>query len=191
MNGLYSVGYFLISSLFGLMTFVLWARLFIRFFAIGTFHPFSQTIYKLTAGAILPIQKHITRYHYTRGRFDLDCFIVLIACELLQFTIMSFCFLNHSLSFIDIGLYVLVDVIVQPCNLLFYAIIIRTVMSWINPLRQDALSSLLLMVTEPLLRRIRRALPNTGVMDFSPIVAIMALKAVTIVVSSLLPMPLV
>lgn len=191
MGGLYSVGYFLISSLFSLITFLLWARLFIRFFAVGTFHPFSQTIYKLTARAMLPIQKNITRNQYARGRYDVDCLILLVICEILKFTIINLCFFKFSLSFVYVCLYVLADLIAQPCNLLFYAIIIRTVMSWIYPLQQDAFSSLLFLVTEPLLRTMRRALPNTGLMDFSPIAAIILLKALTILVSSLLPFPLV
>ena len=191
MTGLYSVGYFLLSSVFSLITFVLWARLFIRFFAVGTFHPFSQTIYKLTAKVIMPIQKNITRNQYVRGRYDLDCFILLVLCEILKFTIINLWFFKYSLSFIYVGIYVLADLIVQPCNILFYAIIIRTLMSWIYPFRQDAFSSLLFMVTEPLLRTVRRALPNTGLMDFSPIGAMIALKAVTILVSGLLPFPLV
>lgn len=191
MSGLYSAGYFLISSLFGLITFVLWARLFIRFFAVGTFHPFSQSIYKLTASFIFPIQKHITKNQSVRGRYDWDCFILLILVELLKFTIINLCFFKYSLSFFSVGLFVLADVIIQPCNLLFYAIIIRTLMSWLYPFRQDAFSSVLFLVTEPLLRLMRRALPNTGMMDFSPIAAILAIKVVTILVSSLLPFPLV
>ena|SRR3989338_5479485 len=191
MSGLYSAGYFLISSLFSLITFVLWARLFIRFFAVGTFHPFSQSIYKLTASFIFPIQKHITKNQYVRGRFDWDCFILLILVEVLKFTLINLCFFKYSLSLIYVGLFVVADVIVQPCNLLFYAIIIRTLMSWLYPFRQDAFSSVLFMVTEPLLKLMRRSLPKTGMMDFSPIAAILAIKVVTILVSSLLPFPLV
>ncbi|MES2211757.1 MAG: YggT family protein, partial [Pseudomonadota bacterium] len=43
------------------------------------------------------------------------------------------------------------------------------------------------LVTEPLLRTIRKVLPSLGAIDISPIVAILALKSIEIFASSLLP----
>lgn len=190
MGNLFSVGYFIISSIFGLMTFVLWARLFIRYFAIGTFHPFSQTIFKLTAATVGPIQKTITRNRFIQGRYDVDCILLLLFCEILKFLLANVLFLTMSLSIIDILVYAAVDTITQGLNLMFYAVIIRTVMSWIYPFRQDALSSALFLVTEPLFKWVRGRLPKTGIMDFSPFVVMIALKAMTILVSTILPLPI-
>lgn len=190
MNSFSSVGLFLIGTLFSLITFILWARLFIRYFAVGTFHPLSQSIYTLTAPAISPIHKHITRGVGARSRYDLACFTLLVLCELLKFTLINLLFLNNVLSFASLLLYTLLDLIIQPCNLLFYAIIIRALMSWFNPDLRHPISSLLLIITEPLLRTIRNVLPPMGMLDLSPFVAVILLKAITIFATGLVPFPI-
>lgn len=190
MSGLSSVGYFLVMSLFSAMSFVLWARLFIRYFAIGPFHPLSQTIYTLTAPIITPIQKHIIRGQVARSRYDLACLAVLIVFELLKFSIINVVFLNGALTLPEVLLYTIIDLIIQPCNLLFYAIIIRTVLSWLNPDWHHPMVSLIVMVTEPILKKFRNALPYFGMLDLSPLFAIIVLKAITIFAASLVSLPI-
>lgn len=187
MSSLSSVGYFLISNLFSMVLFVLWARFFIRYFAIGTFHPFSQTIYTLTAPVVAPIQRNITRDMGGRSRYDFACLMLIIIGELLKLTAINLLFLNSTLAFNNILIYAIVDMIVAPCNILFYAVILRAVMSWINPSLQNPLANLLFMVTEPLLRTIRKVVPTLGMVDLSPIVAMLLLKSIEIFLSGLFP----
>lgn len=190
MSSISSVGYFLVSNLFSVVLFVLWARFFIRYFAIGTFHPFSQTIYTLTAPVIAPIQKNITRNMGGRSRYDFACLMLMIIGELLKLTVINVLFLNSTLSFNGLLIYTFADMIVQPCTILFYAIILRAIMSWINPTWQNPLGNLLFLVTEPLLRTIRKVVPTLGMVDLSPVVAILILKSIEIFVSGLLPFPI-
>ena len=190
MNALSSVSFFLVTNLFIAMLFILWARLFIRYFAIGTFHPFSQTVYTLTAPVIAPIQKHLTRSKSARGRYDLACLILLIFCELFKFATLNILFLNHTLSLSYILIYTAVDLVIQPCKILFYAIIIRSLLSWFSPHSHNPLTSLLFLITEPILRKIRQVLPTLGALDLSPIVAILALKSIEIFASAALPIPI-
>lgn len=70
------------------------------------------------------------------------------------------------------------------CNLvLLYqlAIIVRIILSWF-PLKPDGavarIADLLVAVTEPVLGPLRRILPRTGVIDLSPIVALLLLQLV-------------
>ena len=187
MSGLTSVSLFLISTLFSLLTFVLWARVFIRYFSISPFSPLSQSIFNLTNPVITPIQRHITRSKGTHGPYDITCLLVLVICTLLKYTLLNLLILHRILSPMDIIFYTMIDMIVQPCNILFYLIIVRTIMSWINPLSQSPLASLLVAMTEPLLRFIRQKLPTTGMIDFSPFIAIIGLKCIEIFCLSVLP----
>lgn len=190
MNSLTSIGYFLITTLFSLVTFVLWCRLFIRYFSISRFSPFYQSIYQLTNPVIIPIQQHIFHHTGSRGPYDWATLALLIICELLKFTILNFFFLNDAFTFFNIALFTLADLITQPCNILFYAILIRVVMSWFNPDWHNPFASVLIAVTEPPLRMIRRVLPNFGMIDFSPLVAIVALKIIELFALGLLPFPM-
>ncbi len=50
-------------------------------------------------------------------------------------------------------------------------ILARVLMSWLNPRFEGPVARLLYATTEPILAPIRRILPSTGMVDFSPIVA--------------------
>lgn len=54
-----------------------------------------------------------------------------------------------------------------------WIIIIRALLSWVNPDPWNPIVRFLYQVTEPVLRPIRRRLPATGI-DFSPVVVILA-----------------
>lgn len=55
-----------------------------------------------------------------------------------------------------------------------WVIVIRSLLSWVNPDPGNPLVRLLYQVTEPVLRPIRRRLPQTGI-DFSPVVVILGI----------------
>ena len=55
-------------------------------------------------------------------------------------------------------------------------IIIRTVMSWFSPRPTNALAIYLYRVTEPILAPLRQIMPRTGMIDFSPLLAILLLQ---------------
>ena len=70
-------------------------------------------------------------------------------------------------------------VLSQLINLLVLLIIIRALLSWFMQLGRDPLTRLLLDITDPILTPIRnltsRIVPGIPI-DFSPIIAIMALQ---------------
>jgi YggT family protein len=55
-----------------------------------------------------------------------------------------------------------------------WIIIIRALLSWVNPDPWNPIVRFLYQVTEPVLRPIRQRLPFTGI-DFSPVVVILAI----------------
>ena len=61
-------------------------------------------------------------------------------------------------------------------NIYMWLIIIRAVASWFSPDPYNPIYQFLIRVTEPVLGYIRRILPlRTGMMDLSPIVALLAI----------------
>lgn len=61
-------------------------------------------------------------------------------------------------------------------NLYIIIIIVRTVLSWFNPNPYSPGMTFLIRITDPVLYRIRRFLPLSGVgLDLSPIIAIFGL----------------
>ena len=59
----------------------------------------------------------------------------------------------------------------------------RVLVSWIDPRARNAVSRYLVALTEPMLAPIRRLLPQTGMMDFSPLILMLGLGLLLRVVS--------
>ncbi len=61
-------------------------------------------------------------------------------------------------------------------HILFLSIFARIILSWIDQTGSSRLSQILHEITEPILMPIRRIMPNTGMFDLSPMVAIILLQ---------------
>jgi len=51
----------------------------------------------------------------------------------------------------------------------------RVILSWVDPMARISISRYIMAMTEPLLAPIRRVLPQTGSIDFAPLVLMVAL----------------
>ena len=71
------------------------------------------------------------------------------------------------------------------CWLLSILIIMRSVLSWFWPRPTNVLMIYLYKATEPFLRPLRRIIPRTGMVDFSPLLAILILYLISLVLSRL------
>ena len=68
---------------------------------------------------------------------------------------------------------------------LYIALIGRVVVSWLNLGADNPLVAILYQVTEPILAPIRRVLPAFGMLDFSPIVALILIGIIQWIVGTL------
>jgi len=71
-------------------------------------------------------------------------------------------------------------------GVLFWAILIRTLLSWFNLGGSQPIFRLLLEITEPVLAPIRRVLPTPGMLDFSPLVALLLIPFISKILYSLI-----
>ncbi len=77
-------------------------------------------------------------------------------------------------------------------TLYMWVVIIRVLLSWVNPDPYNPIVQFLHSVTDPVLYKIREKLPMTGIgLDFSPIILILAIQFLKIfLIQSLLDMAL-
>ena len=75
-------------------------------------------------------------------------------------------------------------------EILTWLIVIRALLSWVRPRRLSRgwrlVEEFLYETTEPVLAPIRRVLPMTGGIDFSPVVAIVLIYLVLLILGGLL-----
>lgn len=70
---------------------------------------------------------------------------------------------------------------------LFVAILGRVIISWVNLSPYNPIVVALYQITEPILAPIRRVLPQMGMIDLSPMVAIIVMEIVRVVLLRLIP----
>jgi len=72
-------------------------------------------------------------------------------------------------------------------SVLTWAIIIRALLSWFSFSGAQPVFRLLVEITEPVLAPIRRVLPTAGMLDFSPLVALLLIQVISGILLSQLP----
>jgi YggT family protein len=77
----------------------------------------------------------------------------------------------------------LTGIILTVLQLYTIIIVIRILMTWFPPLTGTVLYEFLSDLTDPYLNIFRRIIPPVGMIDFSPIVAILALQALGMLIA--------
>jgi YggT family protein len=190
MSGLIAVGYFLISLLFDVILFTLWTRVALRYLRISSLNPFSRLIYTLTNPIIGPLYSLFRYKDIAKQRYDWPVLIIIFLVEILKVVILCYVVFQALFPFVYILLYALADFIIQPCNLLFFAILIRVIMSYINPFWNHPIADFLRALTEPLLILGRKIIPDISGFDFSPFIMMIILKVITLFINASLPLRL-
>ncbi|MGQ3892226.1 YggT family protein [Legionella sp. CNM-4043-24] len=191
MAGILSVAYFLVTLIFSLVLFVLWLRIALRYFRVSALHPMGHAIYRLTS----PLFKTLETRFYAGKRlpqYDWLTLLVIVVIEFIKFLLLGWLVYGTTLPLLYLILFVAADLIVQPCNLLFYALLIRVILSWVNPeWQRHPAADILKLVTNPLLLLGRKIIPDISGFDFGPIIVLAGLKVITLFISASMPLPLV
>jgi len=74
---------------------------------------------------------------------------------------------------------VLVTFLQLLSTLLWVLILARVIISWTNPRGGGSLVAFVYQITEPILAPIRRVIPPTSGIDWSPLIAMLILSAIT------------
>ncbi len=74
------------------------------------------------------------------------------------------------------------DVIALILQLLVIAIFIRAILSWVSPDPRNPIVQALDAVTEPVLQPLRQIVPRIGMIDITPLVAIIILQVLAALV---------
>lgn len=187
MSGFTAVGFFLTSLFFGVIIFTLWLRIALRYLRVSTLNPFSRLIHSVTDPIVRPFNLLFKQKYHPGQKYDWMAFCVLVLVELIKIICLSLILFHAIIPFVYLILYVLADLIIQPCDLLFYAILIRVIMSYVNPGWQHPIADFLRLLTEPLLILGRKIVPDISGFDFSPFIIMIILKVITLFISASLP----
>lgn len=187
MSGLTAVGLFVVSLAFSVLIFSIWLRMALRYFRVSAINPLSQLIHTITDPLVIPVQRLLKLTPKPGKKYDTASIIVLVLVEILKIFILSMIAFHGLMPIGYFIMYVIADLIIQPCDLLFFAILIRVIMSFVNPAWNGPIESFLRTLTDPLLKLGRKIIPDISGFDFSPFIMLMILKVITLFINANLP----
>lgn len=183
MTALYNVLIFLLATVFSMAIFFVLLRIFLQLFQAPWSNPISQFIAKITNPLVRPLRKILPRVPY----IDLPSVLLLIIIELIKFITLFAIQLGIMIPLSQLFLFTFGDIIIQACSILFYAIIIRVIISWISSGQSNPFIEIVYCLTEPLMSKCRQLIPDVSGFDLSPIIVLLLIKVVQIAVTSILP----
>lgn len=172
-------GLFLVQSAFGLYAALVLLRLLFQALDVDFRNPLSQFVYKATQ----PVLKPLRRVLPMRSRVEPALVVLLLLVQLLEVYALS-----GLRGYLPGLIGALLMAVAQSLSLLTLTLsallIVRAIASWVvaagggyNPMLR-----LLEQLTEPLLAPLRRIIPPLGGMDFSVLLALVAVQLVSILV---------
>lgn len=166
---------FLLDTLLGLLTLAFLLRFYLQLMGAPFHNQVSQAVVAVTNFAVRPLRRVIPFWGWldlaslTLAFFTqlvlqalvlwLSDFPLLVADLQVYFALLALA----ALSLVKFSLYIFL-----------YAVILQAVMSWINP--HTVLAPVLDSLTRPLLRPLRRRMPDLGGVDLTPLVVFIVVE---------------
>ena len=168
---------FLIRTLFDLYIFVVMLRFLLQLMRADFYNPISQFVIRATQGPLRPLRQVLPS---VRG-VDTASLVLMLILGILKILLVTGMY-RQVPPFATMLILAAADIARLLLNVFFWAIVIRIVMSWVNPGARNPISSLVGSLTEPLLERARRVLPPMSGFDLSPIPVLIVLQLAQILV---------
>jgi YggT family protein len=175
---LQNIAVFLISTLFSLYVGAVLLRFLLALVRADFYNPLSQFLVKITNPVLVPLRRFIPPI----GKIDTASLVLAFSLKLMA-AILLMSLQGMSAGVGAVLAAVIADLIRTVVWIFMIALIIQAIMSWVGNNYGNPMASLLDSLTAPLLNPIRKVVPLIGMVDLSPLVAILLLQVVLIALS--------
>ncbi|MFN3785366.1 MAG: YggT family protein [Thiothrix sp.] len=179
MQALQNVGLFLVETLFSLYIGAVLIRFLLAWSRANFYNPLSQTLVKITNPVLVPLRRMIPPV----GKLDTAAVVLALGLMIIK-TLLLLGIKGVGVNLPAVILYSLVEILRTAIWIYIIALLIQAVMSWVGDTYGNPLADILNSLTAPLLRPLRGIVPTVGILDLSPLAAILLLNIVLIVLNS-------
>lgn len=175
----------LFSTLYFVSTFyltVVLLRFLLQLARADFYNPICQFVVKATNPPLRPLRKLIPSW----GPVDGSSLVLALLIQALVFVgaLAAYGVLGE-VSPVTILIWSILKVASIIAKIYFWAILGVVILSWIAPAAHHPAAQLLMQLTEPVMRPVRKIVPSIGGLDLSPIVVFLILNIVTVVLENL------
>jgi len=161
---------FLVKTLFGLYITIVVIRFLLQWARADFYNPISQFVVKVTSPALRPLRKVIPGY----GGMDLSALVLAWLLQAMELAVLSL-LLGLGRNPLAALFWAVPALLGLFISVFLFAILIRVILSWVNPDPYNPAVALLNRLTDPILVPAQRMIPPIGGIDLSPMVAMVGL----------------
>ncbi len=160
---------FLIQTLLGLYAAIVALRFLLQWVRADFYNPMSQFIVKATTPAL----KHLRRFVPSYQGLDMASLVLAWLVKTVELAAVALVAgLGNPLGALLWSIPALITLFI---NIFLFAVLIRVVLSWLNPDPYNPAVGLLDRLTAPLLEPARRRIPPVGGLDLAPMAVMIGL----------------
>lgn len=169
---LINAGIFIVNMVFGLYLAAVMLRFLLQTIRADFYNPICQFLITVTNPALKPLRRWIPGYM----GIDWPSLLLMVLLQLLEICLVAMLISGHIPSLLSIPVIITSKLLGLLIWVYIIIIIIQAVISWIQPGSYSPFTVLLYQLSDPLVRPIRRYIPATGGIDWSPFVILILLN---------------
>jgi YggT family protein len=166
---------FIIRTLFDLYILTFAMRLLLQWAAVDKRNPLVQFILRVTNPLVIPLRRLLPPV----GRIDTATAVVLVGLQVVATALVVRIGCVGEPEIVPILSLAVLNVVRLALSIFTWSIIIYVVLSWVSPGGYNPGAALVAAIVEPVLAPFRRLIPAIGGLDLSPLFALIALQAVS------------
>lgn len=169
---------FLFDVVGGLLTGACLLRLYMQLHRIPFANPVGQMVFALSDWLVMPLRRAVPAV----GRWDMSCVVAAVLLQLAQYTLLWMLFGSAAqwMSLLWLALFGLMRTALSG---LIGVLLVSAVLSWVQT--RSPIADVVQRLSEPLLRPLRRVVPQVSGLDLSPLVALVLLQIAMMVLGHL------
>jgi len=173
-----NAGQIVIQFVFGALISLIVLRVLLQWVRANFYNPICQFLYKATNPVLMPLRKIIPAWR------NLDIAGILLAwvVTVVKLVLLA-ATLGQSLGVTGLAVLAIADLVDFVLLLYFVLVLARVVISLVNADSYHPIVPLVVQLTEPVLKPVRRLLPNIAGLDFSPMVALLVIMLARVLVA--------
>ncbi len=169
---------YLLDFAFSAYIFIVLTRFVLQLARADFYNPISQFVLKATNPLLKPLRRVVPGY----GGLDVASLVLVVVLIILKaITILS----------IQVGgfpsgiggqliLYSLRELAAVILNYIFWAVLLRVILSWVAPDPYNPVVRIVVKIAEPVMAPVRKLLPPMGGFDLSPLVVLLGIQLLQI-----------
>ncbi|MEP7043564.1 MAG: YggT family protein [Dokdonella sp.] len=172
-----SAGQILINVVFGALIALVVLRVLLQCVRANFYNPVCQMLYKVTNPVLMPLRKIIPAWR------TLDVAGVLLAWLLTAIELaLQYTLVGQHLGLLGLAVMALAELVDFVLMLYFGLILVRVFLSFVNVERSNPIVPLIVQLTDPVLKPLRRFIPPIAALDLSPMVAMLAIMLARVLI---------